>query len=154
MDAHTDPPTPPNEAPRKASACAVVLDVDGRVLLHRRSDNGCWGLPGGGIERGETAEQAVVREVREETGYEVEAERLVGVYSDPELTSITYPDGSTVAYVALAFGCRVTGGAPALSDESLEVGWHDPVALPDSVSRGHRQRIRDALDGSGGAFMR
>ena len=126
----------------------MVLDAHGRVLLHRRLDNGRWGLPGGGIERGETAEQAVVREVREETGEEVEAERLVGVYSDPELTSITYPDGNTVAYVALAFGCRVLGGAPALSDETLEVGWRDALALPDSVTPGHRERIRDALEGN------
>lgn len=139
---------------RKTSACAVVQDSEGKLLLHRRSDNGNWGLPGGGIELNETAEQAVVREVLEETGYEVEALRLVGVYSTPSFTTITYPDGNSVTYVALSFECRVTGGAPALGDETLEVGWFAAAELPGSVSPGHLQRIEDALAGETAAFVR
>ncbi len=143
-----------NPVPRKASACAVVLDERGTLLLHRRSDNGNWGLPGGGIESDETAAEAVVREVHEETGYRVEVERLIGIYSDPAFTTMTYPDGNRVAYVALAFACRLVGGAPALSDETTAVDWWPTAALPESVSAGHRQRIADALDDPARVFVR
>ncbi len=139
---------------RRTSARAVVQDSDGRILLHRRSDNGRWGLPGGGIEMDETAGEAVVREVREETGYDVEAVRLVGVYSTPALTTITYPDGNSVTYVALTFECHALGGSPTLSDETLEVDWFAADSLPGSVSPGHLQRIEDALAREVAAFMR
>ena len=61
------------------------------------------GAASGASEIGETADQAVVREVREETGYEVAVVRLVGVYSDPQHTTITYPNGDVVSYVSRAF---------------------------------------------------
>src|ERR1051325_4042675 len=61
---------------------AVVLTPEG-LLLQRRSDNGLWGLPGGGVEPGESVSAAIVREVREETGLDVTPVRLVGVYSAP-----------------------------------------------------------------------
>ena len=120
--------TPDFNRLRRAAACAIIFNAPGRVLLHRRTDNGRWALPGGAIEIGETADQAVVREVREETGYEVEVLRLVGVYSDPRHTTIRYPDGNISSYVALAFACRVIGGSPALSDETSAVEWFDPQA--------------------------
>jgi 8-oxo-dGTP pyrophosphatase MutT (NUDIX family) len=121
---------------RRTAACAIVLDDRGRVLLHRRTDNGRWALPGGAIETGETAHEAVVREVREETGFAVEVLRLVGVYSDPRHTTIAYPDGNVIAYVAVAFECRLVGGSPALSDETSAVEWFDPDA---------RALLRDAI---------
>ena len=86
---------------RRAAAAAVCFDLQGAILLQRRIDNGNWALPGGAIEIGETAEQAVVREVKEETGYEAAVVRLIGIYSAPEHTTLTYPDGNTVGYVPL-----------------------------------------------------
>ncbi len=50
------------------AVCAAIFDGDGRVLLERRSDNGFWSLPGGAVDVGESVEQAVKREVMEETG--------------------------------------------------------------------------------------
>ena len=52
----------------RPGACAVIFDGDGKILLERRSDNGFWGLPGGAVEVGESVEQAIKREVMEETG--------------------------------------------------------------------------------------
>ncbi len=99
------PETPlPNR--RIASAAAIVFDARGRILLHRRTDNGKWSLPGGDAGGGETADQGVVREVREETGYDVRVVRLVGVYSDPKITTVTYADGNTISYVSLLFDAR------------------------------------------------
>ena len=84
----------------RPGACAVIFDDAGKVLLERRSDNGFWGLPGGAVEVGESVEQAVVREVMEETGLRVDVKRLIGVYSDPRHNNIhTYPSGSIVNWV-------------------------------------------------------
>ncbi len=147
-------PKPDPSRIRRAAACAVVFDPDGRILLHRRTDNGRWALPGGTMETGETAEESIVREVLEETGYEVAVDRLVGVYSLPDDTTITYPDGNTVAYVSLLFACRILGGAPALSDESSAVEWFSPNELPEPFHRGHLPRVRDAMTRREAAFYR
>ena len=143
-------------APRllRPSVAAAVFDGGGRILLHQRSDNGYWGLPGGALELGETLAAAVVREVAEETGYTVEVIRLVGVYSDPAHTVVQYPDGNSVQYVSALFACRVASGAPALSDETLALDWFAPDALPQPFVPNHVIRLRDALAGQQAAFYR
>jgi len=135
----------------------VIFSVDPpvRVLLQRRDDNGRWGLPGGGVDPGESVEAAVRREVREETGLHVEPVRLIGVYSDPANHQVmTYPDGNLVHYVSCAFECVVTGGTLACGDESLALDWFDPDGLPDDVMAVSRIRIRDALARQTAAFIR
>jgi mutator protein MutT len=139
---------------RVASAAAAVFDEQKRILLHRRTDNGKWSLPGGMIEIGETAEQAVVREVREETGYEVRVTRLIGIYSDPAHTSVTYPEGNTVHYINLLFECEVLSGAPQLNEESSAIEWFSPEDLPHPFVSNHFPRVSDALAGQVAAFYR
>lgn len=160
---------PSPRATRTAAVCAVILDDTGRVLLQRRADNGLWVLPGGGVEVGESASQAIVREVREETGLLIQVRRLVGVYSNPEQTTITYPDGNTVAYVALCFECGViedgepgpdaADGEAGEGGETLETNWfdphdHGPEALPANFPEKHRVRLEHALIGNAAAFIR
>ncbi len=147
-------PVPDPARCRRAATAAVVFDSNGHVLLHRRTDNGHWALPGGSIETGETADQTIVREVREETGFEVEVVRLIGVYSDPNHTTMTYPDGNTVSYVSVLFECRVLGGEATLCDESSAVEWFDPENLPEPFHAGHVPRIKDALTHRTAAFYR
>lgn len=139
---------------RRTATAAIVFDDQQRLLLQRRSDNGNWALPGGTMETGETADQCAVREVKEETGYQIEIIRLIGVYSDPQHTTIAYPDGNTVAYVSLLFEGRVVGGERALSDESTDVGWFPPEALPQPFHPGHVPRVQDALAHQVAAFYR
>jgi len=139
---------------RRSAACAVVFDERGWVLLHRRTDNGRWALPGGAIEVGERADEAVVREVMEETGFLVEVVKLVGVYSDPVHTTIVYPGGDVNAYVAICFECRCVGEEAKLSDESSAVGWFDPAGLPEGFYAGHVPRLADALAPVERAFYR
>jgi 8-oxo-dGTP pyrophosphatase MutT (NUDIX family) len=139
---------------RRVASCVIALDERGNVLLHRRADNGWWALPGGRIELDETAAQAAVRETREETGFDVEVVRLVGVYSDPAYTTIRYPDGDVVCYVALAFECRLVGGTATLSDESLEVRWFSPDEALVVIAKNHVPRLRDALERRPAAFVR
>jgi ADP-ribose pyrophosphatase YjhB (NUDIX family) len=134
---------------------AAVIFEDGRVLLQRRDDTGRWGLPGGGVEPGESVRQAVIREVREETGLLVEPIRLIGVYSDPvHHQVVTYPDGNVIHYVSTVFECVVHGGALACGDESLALDWFDPDTLPEDMMLISTVRIRDALARQVGAFMR
>ena len=133
---------------------AVILRPEG-VLLQKRDDNGLWGLPGGSVEPGESVAEAVVREVREETGLEVEPVRLIGVYSSPAHHQIvTYPDGNVIHYVSSAFECRITGGEIACGPESLACEWFPPDQLPPSLMPIARIRITDALAGEVRAFIR
>ena len=132
----------------------VVFGPEG-LLLHLRSDNRRWGLPGGSVEFGESVAEAVVREVREETGYDVEPVRLVGVYSRPDLEQIvTYADGNVIHYVSSSFECRVVGGEARTCAESLEVGWFDPERLPEDLLPMHRIRVLDCLARQVGPFVR
>jgi 8-oxo-dGTP diphosphatase len=123
---------------------AVVIDPAGRVLLQRRSDDGKWGLPGGGIDPGEEPADALVREIREETALEVVPERIVGVYSGPDFR-IRYPNGDETMIVSITFACRPMAGEPRVNDdESLEIRYFSPDALPP-MERRHHLRIEDAL---------
>ncbi len=134
---------------------AAVIFEAGRVLLQRRDDTGRWGLPGGGVEPGESVREAIIREVREETGLEVEPVRLIGVYSDPVYHQVmTYPDGTVIHYVSTVFECAVRGGTLACGEESLALGWFDPGALPEDSMLISTVRIRDALAQQVGAFVR
>lgn len=134
---------------------AAVIFADGRILLQRRDDTGRWGLPGGGVEPGESVRQAIIREVHEETGLHVEPLRLIGVYSDPVHHQIvTYPDGNVIHYVSSVFECAVRGGELTCCEESLELGWFDPRALPEDVMSISIIRISDALAARVEAFVR
>jgi ADP-ribose pyrophosphatase YjhB (NUDIX family) len=113
---------------------ATVRDDAGQVLLGHRTDCDFWGQPGGGLESGETPWDGVIREVREETGLEVAAEQLAGVYSWPATDELIF-----------SFACRVIGGAMATSDETSEVRFFPPDALPANTFAEHAERIRDAL---------
>lgn len=112
----------------------ALIFNEGRVLLALRRDIDWWNLPGGGMEAGETVEEAVCREVREETGLDVEVEYLVGVYSKPQKQE-----------VVLTFQCHSIGGTLTATEESRECRYFSPDALPVNMLPKHRQRIEDAL---------
>lgn len=112
---------------------AVIFNEEG-VLLAQRRDIDWWNLPGGGMEAGETVDEAMCREVREETGLEVEVDQLVGVYSKPLKQE-----------VVLVLRCRVIGGKLQATPESRECRYFAPDALPRNTLPKHRERIEDAL---------
>ena len=139
---------------RRTAADAVLFDERSRVLLQRRADFNVWGLPGGSVEVGETLDAAVRREVKEETGFDVEVVRLVGAYSDPADTTVRYPSGDVVHYVSLVFECRVVGGRPQTDAESTGQRWFGSDDLPPDVMKEHVPRIRDAAARRPAAFVR
>jgi ADP-ribose pyrophosphatase YjhB (NUDIX family) len=138
----------------RASVSAVIFNGKRRLLLQKRSDGGQWGLPGGSVEIGESVTVAVAREVREETGLRVTPRRLIGVYSDPRLQVVRYPDGNVWHYVSLCFECVVRGGELTTCDETLALDWFSPSRLPRPFLANHRIRIRDARARRGAAFVR
>ncbi|WP_372594810.1 NUDIX domain-containing protein [Actinotalea sp.] len=122
----------------------VVLDPDGRLLLGRRSDNGLWAVVSGILEPGEQPAVAVVREAFEETGVQVEVEALTSVHSGQR---VTYPNGDLARYLDVCFWCRAVGGeARVADDESTEVGWFAPDALPRDLTDSSVQRIAHTLE--------
>lgn len=134
------------QAVRLSVSAVVRRNPEGsELLLMRRSDNGLWGLPGGYVEPGESVSDATAREVFEETGYEIEIGRLVGVYSDPKRQVIAYASGDRVQAVNLCFEGRVVGqGEPTTPEETLEVGFFPDSALPEDFVPIHSVRIEDA----------
>jgi len=109
------------------AAAACIRDEQGRILLLRRSEkDNLWSFPGGAMDPGESIAETVVREVREETGLEVEPIELIGIYSDPAYT-ITYPNGDRVQAVINFLECQVLGGElrPDM-DEILEGRYFGP----------------------------
>ena len=124
---------------------SAVIWRDGRLLLQQRADGGQWGLPGGSVEIGEAVTQAISREVREETGLEVQRGRLIGVYSDPAFQVLQYPDGRVWHYVNLCFECIILDGTLTTSDETLALDFFSPSELPPTLLSLHKIRIQDAL---------
>jgi len=121
------------------AADALILFGEGIVLIRRENPpyQGSYALPGGFVEVGETVEEAVRREAKEETGLDLVLLKLVGVYSNPDRD----PRGHVVSICYLAWGRgELVAGSDARSAEVF-----DPEALPP-LAFDHAQIIRDGLE--------
>jgi 8-oxo-dGTP pyrophosphatase MutT (NUDIX family) len=146
-DYYNDPGAPkPNRI--VPAVTAAVRDERGRILMIHRTDNDRWALPGGALELGETVISTAVREVKEETGIDIEVSGLVGIYSDPHHV-IAYDDGEVRQQFAICVRGRPTGGTLRGSSESTEVRWVDVDELPHlDLHPTQRLRVSHALDRS------
>ncbi|MEM7413659.1 MAG: NUDIX domain-containing protein [Myxococcota bacterium] len=147
--------TDPMEVRLSVSAVVRERGHPNRILLMKRSDNAHWGLPGGYVEPGESVAIATEREVREETGYEIEVGRLVGVYSDPRTQVIEYADRRRVQAINLCFEA-VAGSQGELEtpQETLELGFFEADELPQPFVPIHEIRVNDAEQGRDGVHVR
>ena len=118
---------------------ALIFNDEKQILLGHRRDIDWWNLPGGGMETGETVDEALCREVREETGLEVKIERLVGIYSKPQKQEVV---------------CQVIGGTLQSTEETRESRYFAPETLPVNTLPKHHQRIEDALLNQQNAVIR
>ena len=110
---------------------AVIVDESARVLLVKRRFDplaGQWSLPGGAVDVGETLEACVVREMREETGLDVEVGRVIEVFD-----RITHDDDGRVQYhyVLVDYVCRPRGGTLAAASDVADVAWVAAEGLAD-----------------------
>src|ERR1700722_14928566 len=90
------------------SVGAVIRDAQGRLLLQEKSSGEAWSLPAGGVELGESPQEAIIREVMEETGYAVRIHGIISVFGGREFR-YTYPSGDRVQYVVTLFQCKIIG---------------------------------------------
>jgi ADP-ribose pyrophosphatase YjhB (NUDIX family) len=135
-----DDPNAPQPNSLVVAASAVVTDDQHRILLQRRRDNDLWALPGGGMEMADSLPGTAIREVKEETGLDVEITGLVGTYTDPRHV-IAYTDGEVRRQFNICFTARITGGELAISDESTELRFIPREEL-DALPMHHTQRLR------------
>jgi 8-oxo-dGTP diphosphatase len=117
------------------SVAAVITDDQGRALLVQRRDNGHWEPPGGVLELGETIEDGLRREVREETGLDIEPGPLTGVYKN-----------MIRGIVALVFRCKVIGGQLDTNDEAVAFRWADHGQVRELTDEAYCVRILDGLE--------
>ena len=124
-------------------AATAVVERAGLVLMLRRAVEtgyGLWSLPGGYVDRGEVVEEAAAREVREETGLQVQIMGLVGLFSE---------EGHPV--VVAAYAAVETGGRLEAGPEALELGFYPQDGLPTLAFPRDRlilDRWRSQQDGS------
>lgn len=146
VDYYHDPAAPEANSLVVGSS-AVTVDDEGRILLQRRSDSGNWALPGGTMDIGETFAQSAIREVKEETGFDVRIDRIIGIYSDPGHV-FAYSDGEVRQEFNICLAATIVGGRLAVSRESTDVRFFsfdelDGLAMHPSI----RKRIDDYLAG-------
>ena len=122
-------------------AGGCVFNEKGEVLLQRRADSNKWGFPGGAIEIGETPQMTAVRELKEETGLDVEVGRLIGIYTDFDMQ---YPNGDKAQSICVAFELTVVGGELSCDkDETLELKYFSLDNMPVLFCKQHEELLQD-----------
>jgi len=115
----------------------IILNSAGNILLCHRTDIDFWNLPGGGVDTHETPWNAVLREIKEETGLEAKVNRLLGVYSKPDVNDLVF-----------LFLCEPIGGKLTLSEESDQLEYFSIDKLPTNLIPNHLERIQDFIQAS------
>ena len=112
------------------AAMCILYDKEKGLLLERRADNGMWCVPGGAIELGETLEQALAREVREETSLAIADPVLFDVQASVHMV---YPNQDEVYYTDVVYIVEKYTGALKPDRESTELKWFGLDELPDNI---------------------
>jgi len=124
----------------------LALNDQDQLLMLKRTDNNCWGVPGGAMEPGERIEDTLKREAQEETGLEIEGAELFGIYSGPE-QHYRYPGGDEVDNVSIVYLARNIGNPSAVNPaEHSEYQFFDLNHLPAEISPPIRPIISDLCD--------
>ncbi|ALQ67670.1 NUDIX hydrolase [Bacillus thuringiensis] len=125
-------------------AGGCVLNEYGEILLQKRGDFNAWGFPGGAMEIGESAAETAIREIKEETGYDVEINELIGVYTK---YFQSYPNGDRAQSILIFFSCSITGGEKKIdSDETLDLKFFPLNKMPPLFNQQHEDCLQDLLE--------
>jgi len=118
---------------------AIIEVAGGIVLIKRKNPPPGWAIPGGFVDYGETIENAVVREAKEETGLDIRITRQFHTYSDPKRD----PRHHTVSTIFIA----TASGTPVAADDAKDAGIFTRDNLPDEIAFDHRQILEDYFSG-------
>ena len=115
-------------------AAVLIVNHQNELLMLLRTDNGCWGIPGGAMEPGESLEETARRETFEETGLTIQSLYLLDVFSGPELF-YRYPDGNQVYNVTAGYLALGVSGEILIGKEEHSRWRYFPLDdLPGNVS--------------------
>ncbi|MFC6260828.1 NUDIX hydrolase [Levilactobacillus fujinensis] len=127
-------------------AGGILVDHRHRILLQKRSDFNRWGLPGGALEFGESAQEACVREFKEETGLMVAITGLLGISSNQIQR---YPNGDIAQAVVVTFAVERLGGHLRPDyDETLALTYFSAAELPPMLNAQHEDAVQNFFSGS------
>ncbi len=129
---------------RGRTVAAIMEFPNNKILLVKRKTvvfKDYWALPGGRVDAGETVEQAVVREVKEETGLDVKIERKIGEYHESGVQ-----DGIEYDYYPACFLVKpIKGNIKRQEAEIKEIMLVDPKDIPEKLAFKHSKMIRDYM---------
>ena len=113
----------------------IIETEDGVILIKRKNPPSGWAIPGGFVDYGESLEDAVRREAKEETGLDIKLKRQFHTYSDPKRD----PRHHTISTIYIA----TASGKPKAGDDAKEVGIFNKDSLPEEIAFDHRQILED-----------
>jgi 8-oxo-dGTP diphosphatase len=137
------------------AVAAAIFNEHGEILLQRRKDVDQWCIISGHVEFGETVEQAMLREVMEETNTEGKISRFIGIYSSPASQTYHY-ESRSVQYITSYFEVQLQA-SPDLSfsnEETGELRFFPVTALPQQLAQISEHWLSDVLDRSHTPFIR
>ena len=123
-----------------AAMCIIYDETNRTILFEKRTDNGTWCVPGGALELGETIEEGLAREVKEETNLD---------FTDPEFFTVKanvhmkYPNGDEVYYTDIVYIIKKFTGKLEHDSESSELKWFPVDDLPDGIIETQIEYIAD-----------
>jgi 8-oxo-dGTP diphosphatase len=137
------------------AVAAAIFNEKGEILLQKRKDVNQWCIISGHVEFGETIEEAILREIEEETKSKATISRFIGVYSSPNSQTYAYQD-RTVQYITSYFEAKLTETiAPYFSNnETQELKFFNPENIPNDFALINPNWLTDALDKRETAFIR
>lgn len=122
-------------------ACGAIIEEDGKLLLQQRADNGLWGFHGGSLEIGETLEETLIREVKEELNINITKCHLFKTYTGKDFL-FTYPNGDVVYIVDNIFVVdSYEGELKASDDEVKSLQWFEINQVPWDLVVPHNRMI-------------
>jgi 8-oxo-dGTP pyrophosphatase MutT (NUDIX family) len=134
---------------RRINLCASVVIIEnaqGQILMQQRTyPYGRWGLPGGIMELGESAEETARREVFEETGLVIGALKLLGVYSGRDYLCVAENGDEWYTVITAYVTAEYTGHLSVHDEESISLAWRGVDDLPENIAGTHRVLIEDYL---------
>lgn len=130
----------------RPAAAVAILNAKNELLMLHRKDNGKWTMPGGTLEFGESLAECALREVKEESGLDVEIKDIIGTYTDPNVR-IAYSDGEVRQEFTIVYYGEVSGYGVELDDESSDYQWVPlDTALCLPLADSQKRRVRDVAE--------